>query len=83
MRKQKWIVTIDEKEIVVEYKYSYITGKTILVVDGDSFTVKGKTFGVGIARRESIIVGGEQAILDVKHSGRAELIVREGDVKEA
>ena len=83
MKKQKWIVTVYEKEITVEYKYSYLTGKTVLVVDGDSFTVKGKTFGIGIARRESIIVGGEQAILDVKHTGRAELIVREGDVKEA
>ena len=83
MRKQKWIVTVDEKEIIVEYKYSRLTGKTVLVVDGDAFVVKGKPFGIGIARRESIIVGGEQAILDIKHNGRAELIVREGDVKEA
>ena len=83
MKKQKWIVTIEEKEIEVEYQYSRITGKTVLVVDGDSFTVKGKPFGIGTARRESIIVGGEQAILDVKGNGRANLIVREGNVKEA
>ena len=42
MKKQKWIVTVDEKEIVVEYKYSYLTGKTVLVVDDVSTT--GATF---------------------------------------
>ena len=44
---------------------------------------KGKPFGIGIERRESIIVGSVQAILDVKRGGRADLICREGDVKEA
>ena len=83
MKKQKWIVTIEDKEIVVEYKYSSLTGKTVLVVDEDSFVVKGKPFGIGAARRESILVCGEQAILDVKRNGRANLIVREGSVKEA
>ena len=83
MKKQKWIVTIEEKEVVVEYKYSSLTGKTVLIVDGDAFVVKGKPFGIGAARRESILVGGEQAILDVKSNGRADLIVREGEAKKA
>ena len=83
MKKQNWIVTVDGQDIEVGYKYSCITGKTVLSVDGDSFTVKGKPFGIGVARRESIMIGGSQAILDVSRGGRAKLIVREGEVKQA
>ncbi len=82
MVRQKWLVRIDDKEISVEYKCSAFTGKTVLVVDGDSFTVKGKPFGIGLVRRESVIIGGTQAILDVKKGGRAELIVRDGEVEK-
>ena len=83
MKKQKWTVTIENREISVEYKCSLITGKTMLTVDGDSFVVKGKPFGIGMVRRESIMLGGSQGILDVGRGGRARLIVRDGEVKEA
>ena len=82
MIKQKWTVTIEDKAYSVEYGCSRLTGKTVLVVDGDKFTVKGKPFGIGIERREMIIVGGTQAILDVKKNGHANLICREGEVSE-
>ena len=82
MIKQKWTVTVQEAEHVVEYKCSALWGKTVLVVDGDAFTVKGKPFGIGLERREVILVGGVQAILDVKRGGKAHLICREGEVKE-
>lgn len=82
MVRQKWLVRIDDKEISVEYKCSPFVGKTVLVVGGDSFTVKGKPFGIGLVRRESVIIGGTQAILDVKKGGRAELIVRDGEVEK-
>ena len=82
MIKQKWTVNIEDKSYSVEYGCSRLTGKTVLVVDGDRFTVKGKPFGIGIERREMIIVGGTQAILDVKKNGHANLICREGEVSE-
>ena len=82
MIKQKWTVNIEDKTYSVEYGCSRLTGKTVLIVDGDKFTVKGKPFGIGIERREMIIVGGMQAILDVKKNGRASLICREADVNE-
>ena len=82
MIKQSWIVSIEEKEVRVDYAYSALSGKTTLTVDGDSFSVKGKPFGIGCARREVIMLGGEQAILDVKKGGKAQLICREGEVRE-
>ena len=82
MVKQKWKVTLDGCETIVEYKCSPISGKTVLVVDGDAFTVRGKPFGIGLCRRETIMVGGAQAILDVAKGGRATLICRDGDVVE-
>lgn len=82
MIKQKWQVAVENDEHTVEYKCSAFWGKTQLVVDGDSFTVKGKPFGIGLCRRESILVGGTQAILDVAKNGKAKLICREGEVKE-
>lgn len=82
MIKQKWVVAIDGKEINVEYSYSSFLCRTVLTVDGESFTVKGNPFGLGIQRREMIMLGGEQAILDVAKNGRATLICREGEVRE-
>ena len=82
MVKQKWLVVIDAGEVTVEYSYSALSGKTVLRVDGESFTVKGKPFGIGCSRSEMIIVGGEQAMLNVQKNGRAMLICREGEVKE-
>ena len=81
MVKQKWLVKVESGEFTVEYSYSAISGKTTLSVGGESFTVKGKPFGIGVARSEMIMVGGEQAILDVKKGGRANLICREGEVE--
>ena len=82
MIKQKWSVTVDGEKHTIEYTCSPLMGKTVLTVDGDSFTVRGKPFGIGIERREPILVGGVQAILDVKKGGKATLICREGEVEE-
>ena len=82
MIKQKWTVKIDERAVEVGYSYSRFSGKTVLCVDGDSFAVKGKPFVIGCARREMIMVGGEQAVLDVQKNGHARLICREGEVVE-
>ena len=79
--RQKWTVTVEDQTSVVEYRYSSLTGKTELIVDGFSFTVKGKPFGIGVVRREPIMVCGVQGILDVGKGGRARLIVRDGEVK--
>ena len=81
MIKQKWTVTLEGEEHTVEYKCSAMWGKTQLTVDGDSFVVRGRLFGIGLERRETIMVGGTQAILSVKRGGKAELICREGEVK--
>ena len=82
MIKQKWSVTVEGEKHEVEYACSPISGKTVLTVDGFSFTVKGKPFGIGLVRREPILVGGVQAMLDVKKGGKAALICREGEVEE-
>ena len=82
MVKQGWIVTLGDEEIKVEYSCSPLTGKTILAIDGEAFTVKVKPFGIGCARREVIMLSGEQAVLDVKKGGKAQLICREGEVRE-
>lgn len=81
MVKQKWLVKVESGEFTVEYYYSALSGRTTLSVGGESFTVKGKPFGIGCVRSEMIMVGGEQAILDVKKGGRANLICREGEVE--
>ena len=82
MIKQKWSVTVEGEKHSVEYACSPISGKTVLTVDGFSFTVKGKPFGIGLVRREPIIIGGMQAMLDVKKGGKADLICREGEVEK-
>ena len=82
MIKQNWSVTVDGEKHAVAYECSPLFGKTVLTVDGAKFTVKGKPFGIGIVRREPILVGGVQAMLDVKKGGRAALICREGDVEK-
>ena len=82
MIRQKWLVTVGDREIEVSYSCSVFSGKTVLTVDGDSFTVKGKPFGIGLCRREMILLGGEQAILDVGKNGKAALICREGEVRD-
>ena len=82
MVKQKWLVTVESGEVTVEYSYSALSGRTVLCVDGESFAVKGKPFGIGCARSEVVMVGGEQAMLDVQKNGHARLICREGEVVE-
>lgn len=82
MIKQSFCVIIDGEKHTVDYACSPMTGKTVLTVDGSSFTVKGKPFGIGLVRREPILVGGTQAILDVKKGGKAKLVCREGEVEE-
>jgi len=74
---QKWKVVFDEDTHEVIYRFSRISGKTVLVVDGDSFTVKGKPFGIGAKRKEPVIIGQSQAILDIGKGGRAVLVVRD------
>ena len=82
MIKQKWEVSVEEETCIVEYKCTPLTGKTELCVDGVSFAVRGKPFGIGLVRRETIMVCGVQGILDVQKGGRANLIVRDGTVTE-
>ena len=82
MIKQKFKVTYEDERAEVEYRYSRFTGKTELTVDGVAFAVKGKPFGIGVCRREPIMVCGAQAMLDVKKDGRASLILRGGEVEE-
>ena len=82
MIKQKFKVTYESESCEVEYKYSRLTGKTELSVDGFSFTVKGKPLGIGVARREPIMLCGAQAMLDVDKSGRARIVLRDGEVEE-
>ena len=82
MINQKFKVSFEGKSCVVEYKYSRLTGKTELSVDGVSFAVKGKPFGIGVCRKEPIMVCGTQAMLDVKKDGRATLFIRDGEIEE-
>lgn len=82
MIKQKWEVSVEEETCIVEYKCTPLTGKTELCVDGVSFAVRGKPFGIGLVRREMIMVCGVQGILDVQKGGRANLIVKDGTVTE-
>lgn len=83
MIRQSWEVVFDGETHKVEYKFSRLSGKTVLVVDGDAFAVKGKPFGIGVQRHEPVIVGMCQAVLSVSKSGRASLIVRDAtEVKE-
>lgn len=79
--KQSWTVTVGEESSTVEYKCSPLTGRTELIIDGSAFVVKGKPFGIGLVRREPIMVCGVQGILDVGKGGRAKLIVRDGKVE--
>ena len=82
MIKQSFRATIDGQAIDIFYKYSRLSGKTELTVDGDSFTVKGKPFGIGVCRRENIMVGGAVAVLDVSKNGKAKIFLRDGDIEE-
>ena len=82
MIKQKWEVSVEEETCIVKYKCTPLTGKTELCVDGVSFAVRGKPFGIGLVRREMIMVCGVQGILDVQKGGRANLIVKDGTVTE-
>lgn len=83
MIKQSWKVVLDGETHDVEYKFSRLSGKTALVVDGDEFTVKGKPFCIGVQRHEPVIVGMCQAVLSVSKNGHAILIVRDAsEVKE-
>ncbi len=79
MIKQSWEVILDGEAHKVEYIFSRFSGKTVLVVDGDEFAVKGKPFGIGVQRNEPVIVGMCQATLSVSKNGRAALIVRDAD----
>lgn len=79
MINQKFKVICGEQEHTVGYFYSALSGKTKLCVDGDEFTVKGKPFKIGVCRREMIIIGMSQAVLDVDKNGRAKIICRDAD----
>ena len=82
MIKQKFKVTYESENCEVEYKYSRLTGKTELIVDGFSFTVKGKPLCIGVCRREPIMICGAQAMLDVAKNGKAKIVLRDGEVEE-
>lgn len=77
MIKQSFLVTKEEGQHTVGYQYSKLTGKTKLTVDKDEFVVGGKILGIGVCRREMIIIGGSQAVLDIDKKGRAKIVCRE------
>lgn len=77
---QAWNVSVDGEAHKVNYSYNYLTGKTVLTVDGESFSVKGKPLGIKVCRREMIMIAGSQAILDVGKNGVADIIFRDGEV---
>lgn len=79
MIEQRFMVICGEDEHTVGYSYSALSGKTKLCVDGDEFVVKGKPFKIGVCRREMIIIGSSQAILDVDKKGKAKIICRDAD----
>ena len=76
---KSWQSYVKTGKLCIEYKFSKLSGKTVLVVDGDAFTVKGKPFGIGVARREPVIVGMCQGVLTVLKNGRAELYVNDAN----
>ena len=81
LKSQKWNIETGENEThTVEYSYSFFTGRSILRVDGDSFSVRGNPFKIKIARRELILVGEAQAILDIDKNGKATLILKDAQV---
>ncbi len=82
MVKQNFKATVDEREIMISYKYNCLSGKTELIVDGDKFVVRGKLFGIGVCRRENIMVGGAVAVIDINKRGKAKIILRDGNVEE-
>ncbi len=73
MIRQKWKAIFEDGSYEVEYRYSPLSGKTELTVDGDKFVVRGKPFGIGTERREPMIIGTNQAVLSVSKNGRATL----------
>lgn len=79
MINQKFKVVCGDAEHTVGYSYSSLSGKTKLCVDGDEFIVKGKPFKIGVCRREMIIIGMFQAVLDVDKKGRAKIVCRDAD----
>lgn len=79
MKKQIFKVTKDGCEYRIGYSYSPISGKTKLSVDNDEFTVSGKPFYIGVSRREMIIIGSSQGILDIDKKGRAKIICKDAD----
>ncbi len=83
MVKQRWTVIIEEIEHTVEYECHKFSGKTVLTVDGESFTTKTGLFGTRLERCEPILVGGARAMLNIGKSGRAELTCRDGEIKQA
>jgi len=82
MVNKKWKVTIEDETHIVEYKCVPLLGKIQLTVDGESFTVQGKPFGIGLERREMVLVGSTQGVLSIKRGGSAELTVRDGEAQE-
>ena len=79
MINQKFKVICGDDEHIIGYSYSALSGKTKLTVNGDEFVVKGKPFGIGVYRREMIIIGASQAVLDVDKKGRAKIVCRDAD----
>lgn len=79
MIRQCFKVQKDGEEYRVGYEYSRLSGKTKLTVNGDEFVAGGKPFCIGVCRRESVLIGTSQAMLDVDKRGRAKLICRDAD----
>jgi hypothetical protein len=75
-RVQRFSVTCGDATHTLVYQYKRLSRHLTLEIDGEAFRLpKGE-------RQEPFILGGEQAILCIMRDGRANIIVREGEVRE-
>lgn len=73
MIQQKWKIENEDGIFEIKYSFSRLRGITI-AINEDRFVLPAGFLGFSAARREIFRVGGEQAVLAVARSGRAELI---------
>jgi hypothetical protein len=80
-----WRIPVDAPTHTVTYSLNKFTGKMIITLDGDEFTLPAGFLSLKAARREPFRIldeegEAEQAILVVDRKGRASLIFRAKEV---
>ncbi len=81
MKVTTWHIQTEDTAHTVSYALNRLTGRMIITVNGDSYTLSAGLFSVKAARREPFrLVGAdgeaEQAVLIVDKKGRASLLFR-------